>query len=81
LISASDAAVKTYGVTEPISRSFPTTVDLKHSEELEKVLRGFNLFEPEEESQKKEEILGKLNVLVKEWVKQVSISKVSVFSA
>eukprot|EP01114_Cavostelium_apophysatum_P005495 TRINITY_DN1654_c0_g1_i1.p1 TRINITY_DN1654_c0_g1~~TRINITY_DN1654_c0_g1_i1.p1 ORF type:complete len:636 (-),score=113.17 TRINITY_DN1654_c0_g1_i1:158-2065(-) len=66
---------RTFGVTEPISKAYPTALDLKNTEELEKVLRGFGLFESNEESQKREEVLGKLNVIVKEWVRQISISK------
>jgi hypothetical protein len=39
-------------------------------------LREYNLFESVEESRKREEVLGKLNVIVKEWVRQVSVQKV-----
>jgi poly(A) polymerase len=46
-------------------------------DELEKVLREFGLYESDEESQKREEVLGKLNVVVKEWVKKTSIKKVT----
>lgn len=67
---------KTFGVTEPISRAPPTPYDLKLSVDLEQTLRSFKLFEDSEESQKREEALGKLGVLVKEWVRQASIQKV-----
>lgn len=48
---------------------------MKLSEALEALLREAGLYEGREESQKREEVLGKLNVLVKEWVRQLSISK------
>lgn len=67
---------KYLGITEPISLNEPQAQDLKLTSELEKDLRDFNLFESAEESRKREEVLGKLNVIVKEWVRQVSVQKV-----
>lgn len=67
--------VKYLGITEPISIAEPTAQDLKLSAALEKTLREYNLFESVEESRKREEVLGKLNVIVKEWVRQVSVQK------
>jgi poly(A) polymerase len=64
-----------YGITEPISCAFPKAEDLKRTEDLNNVLRGFGLYESEQESQKREEVLGKLDLIVKEWVKQISIKK------
>jgi len=66
---------KFFGVTQPISLAGPTPQDTKICEELEKTLRGYNLMESNEESRKREEVLGKLNVIVKEWVKQTSLKK------
>eukprot|EP01132_Coremiostelium_polycephalum_P010392 gene10392-12763_t len=66
---------QTFGVTEPISLAVPSAMDLRQSQELESTLRSFNLFESTEESRKKEEVLGKLNHLVKEWAKQISLKK------
>ncbi|EGC37259.1 hypothetical protein DICPUDRAFT_150175 [Dictyostelium purpureum] len=63
------------GVTEPISTSPPSALDLKLSNDLENTLISFNLFESPEESRKREEVLGKLNQIVREWAKQVSIKK------
>jgi poly(A) polymerase len=54
----------------------PTAHDLKLTAELEKTLHEFGLYESEEESQKREEVLGKLDVIVREWVRQVSLKKV-----
>lgn len=65
------------GVTPPISLNEPTAYDLKNTVELEKVLKENDLYETAEGSRKREEVLGKLNVIVKEWVRKVSINKVS----
>ncbi|KYQ91138.1 poly(A) polymerase [Tieghemostelium lacteum] len=64
-----------YGVTEPISLSFPTSVDLKFSQDLENTLKSFGLFESQEESKKREEVLGKLNQIVLDWAKKVSLKR------
>eukprot|EP00127_Corallochytrium_limacisporum_P001647 Clim_evm5s74 gene=Clim_evmTU5s74 len=56
----------------PISSKEPDAADLKRSEELEKCLRSFDLFESEAQLQKRQNVLGKLNRLVKEWVVEVS---------
>ena len=64
------------GITEPINIDGPSARDTKYNTELEKALREFDLFESVEESRKREEVLGKLNVIVKEWARQVSIKKV-----
>jgi len=66
---------KVFGVSEPVSRAYPTPYDLKLTGELEKSLRSYNLYESREEGELREEILGKLNVIVKEWVRQASIAK------
>lgn len=77
-----DSGLKQHlGVTEPISLAFPTEQNLKDTAALEKQLRDFGLFESAEESQKREELLGKLNALVKEWIRQVSVRKVSKVSS
>lgn len=61
---------------EPISLALPTPEDIESSRELDQLLHDYGLYEPIEESQKREEVLGKLGVLVKEWVYQVSLQKV-----
>jgi poly(A) polymerase len=69
--------VQRFGVSDPISVAPPTLKDEKLTKLLESVLREFNLFESSEESQKREQALGKLNVLVKEWAKQICLKKVN----
>eukprot|EP01133_Synstelium_polycarpum_P006530 gene6530-7562_t len=67
------AITQTYGVTEPITLAMPDPIDLKRSAELETTLKNFNLFESPEESRKREEVLGKIDQIVKKWVVEVSL--------
>eukprot|EP00808_Paulinella_micropora_P012414 g9583.t1 len=66
-------ARKQWGVTKPVSLSIPTETDKAQNSELEKVLESFNLYEPKEESQKRELVLGELNSLLQEWVQAESL--------
>lgn len=61
-----------YGVTKPISTAGPAEVDLQRSTELEKLLAAAGLYESKEEAVKREEVLGKIDQIVKEWVKQLT---------
>eukprot|EP01099_Mayorella_cantabrigiensis_P005414 TRINITY_DN4332_c0_g1_i1.p1 TRINITY_DN4332_c0_g1~~TRINITY_DN4332_c0_g1_i1.p1 ORF type:complete len:701 (-),score=179.38 TRINITY_DN4332_c0_g1_i1:227-2275(-) len=63
------------GLTEPLSVALPTEEDKERTRELENVLTEFGLYEPTEESERREEVLGKLNAIVKEWVRRVSIAR------
>jgi hypothetical protein len=64
-------------MTDPISLDGPTPVDVESTERLRILLRDeFHLFESEAESQHREEVLGRLDHIAKEWVKAVSIKKV-----
>ncbi|KAF9275870.1 polynucleotide adenylyltransferase [Mortierella antarctica] len=56
------------GVTMPISESFPTKEDLASTERLLQTLKDEGLFESEEESRRREIVLGKLDKMVKEFV-------------
>lgn len=66
------------GVHVPLSLAGPTELDKRSTEALESVLRSHNLFEPESEAQKREEVLGKLNSICNQWVQEVSLEKVSI---
>eukprot|EP00192_Tetraselmis_astigmatica_P004068 CAMPEP_0117666730 /NCGR_PEP_ID=MMETSP0804-20121206/10546_1 /TAXON_ID=1074897 /ORGANISM="Tetraselmis astigmatica, Strain CCMP880" /LENGTH=488 /DNA_ID=CAMNT_0005474323 /DNA_START=443 /DNA_END=1905 /DNA_ORIENTATION=- len=57
---------------QPISEAPPTTVDLNQSASLEKFLRDQGLYETEEESLRREEVLGILDRMVKEWIRKVA---------
>jgi len=63
------------GLTEPLSTALPNEEDKERTRELEHVLEEFGLYEPTEESERREEVLGKLNAIVKEWVRRVSVAK------
>ncbi|URE27909.1 Poly(A) polymerase predicted RNA binding domain [Musa troglodytarum] len=63
------------GVTEPISWSGPTEYDVIKTQELEKYLVDAGLYESQEEAVSREEILGRLDQIVKIWVKKVSRAK------
>lgn len=65
----------TYGVSEPISLATPTEQDRKLTQELEEELKNI-YFESREESEKREQVLGKLTVIVREWVRDLSLKRV-----
>lgn len=66
---------KQLGMTSAISLALPKPEDLIKTEELRKSLEPYKVFETEAELNHRMEILSKLNDLVKEWVKVVSIEK------
>ncbi len=61
--------------TPIVDASFPSERDLKLSAELNELLVANNIFPTPEESQKKELVLGKLNGLVLDWIKEISLSR------
>lgn len=73
--SDSGAPQKTLGMTSAISLAMPKPDDVERSVELEATLEPFNVFENESELNHRMEILSKLNSLVKQWVKDVSVQK------
>lgn len=64
-----------YGVTSPISLAEPKQADVKLSKDLEAAMKPHGMFETVQELTHRMEILSKLDFLVKEWVKEVSIQK------
>ncbi|KAL8130185.1 hypothetical protein V2J09_019340 [Rumex salicifolius] len=60
------------GITEPISWGGPSEDDVVRSQELEKYLEAAGLYESQLEAVSREEVLGRLDQLVKTWVKKVS---------
>ncbi|XP_049397781.1 nuclear poly(A) polymerase 4 isoform X5 [Solanum stenotomum] len=52
---------KKYGVTKPLSLAGPTEADLQRNAELEKFLRESELYESEEETARREEVLRRLD--------------------
>ncbi|KAJ0104502.1 nuclear poly(A) polymerase 1-like [Pistacia vera] len=63
------------GITEPISLGGPTEFDVIKTRELEKYLQDVNLYESQEEAVSREEVLGRLDQIVKTWVKKISRAK------
>lgn len=66
---------KQLGMTSAISTAGPKPEDLEKTVALEKSLEPFNVFESEQELNHRMEILAKLNGLVKQWIKDISVSK------
>ncbi|KAL8234209.1 hypothetical protein R6Q59_020309 [Mikania micrantha] len=63
------------GITEPISLGGPTEYDVIKTNELEQFLVDAGLYETHEEAISREEVLGRLDQIVKIWVKKVSRAK------
>ncbi|XP_058169146.1 poly(A) polymerase type 3, partial [Anopheles ziemanni] len=71
----SGSSTRTLGMTSAISTAEPKPEDFQKTKELEKCLEPYNVFEAESELNHRMEILAKLNTLVKQWVRDVSIAK------
>ncbi|XP_029407061.2 poly(A) polymerase type 3 [Bactrocera dorsalis] len=67
--------VKQLGLTSAISLAEPSTEELLQTAELNKALEPFDVFETQAELNQRMQILAKLNTLVKQWIKDVSIAK------
>lgn len=63
------------GVTQPISLNGPTPEDLKLTASLNEALKTSGFFESEEDSEKREIVLGKLNLIVQKFVKDIARQK------
>jgi hypothetical protein len=74
--AASAAPARRLGMSDPLSLEGPTPSDEAHTAELMAVLRDFGLFEAEEESRQREQVLGTLNSIVQDWAKQVALKQV-----
>lgn len=63
------------GVTSPINTASPKPIEIQRTKELEEILKQYGLFETDEELTHRMEVLGKINQLVKDWIKEVSLRK------
>lgn len=70
-----DSKIPTLGMTSAISTAPPKPSDILKTTELEDSLKPFDVFESEQELNNRMVILGKLYSLVKQWIKDVSISR------
>lgn len=73
--ACSPEVARQYGITNPISLLGPSGSDLQRSRELEKFLVSAGLYESEEESALREEVLAQIDQIVKKWVKQLTREK------
>uniref|UniRef100_A0A8C8H7M6 polynucleotide adenylyltransferase n=1 Tax=Oncorhynchus tshawytscha TaxID=74940 RepID=A0A8C8H7M6_ONCTS len=64
-----------YGITSPISLAQAKEADLVLTHRLTEALKPYGVFEEELELQRRIHVLGKLNTLVKEWIRDVSETK------
>ena len=63
------------GVTPPISLNGPTPEELKQTEALVAALHASGFFESEEDSERREIVLGRLNLIVQKFVKATARAK------
>ena len=76
ILLPSGKPVNTYlGMTSPISLSGPETADIELTKTLVKALEPHGCFETESELTHRMEVLAKLNTLIKDWIKEISIEK------
>lgn len=68
----SQQLLKNFGITSPISLASPKETDCVLTQKLIETLKPFSVFEEEQELQRRILILGKLNNLVKEWIRDIS---------
>ncbi|CAF3233829.1 unnamed protein product [Rotaria socialis] len=71
----SQTTVRSYGITQPISTKTPDPSDITATKSLEDTLRSYDYFESSEELSHRVQVMAKLNVLVREWIRNVSLSK------
>ena len=65
------------GITKPLSNTGSVgKLEEEKSLELENTLRDFGLFESTVETRKREEVLGKLNQIIKKWIYDCCIQQV-----
>ncbi|XP_058189793.1 nuclear poly(A) polymerase 4 isoform X2 [Rhododendron vialii] len=69
---AAPVTAKKYGVTKPISVAGPTEVDFQRNTDLEKLLIDSGLYESNEDAAKREAVLGRIEEVVKRWVKHLT---------
>ncbi|KAK0410852.1 hypothetical protein QR680_005362 [Steinernema hermaphroditum] len=69
------SSVPYLGVSQPISEQLPLEADILETERLVSTLHSFNFFEPDEELQKRMEVLRQINSMVKEWIVAVTEAK------
>ncbi|KAJ3042041.1 polynucleotide adenylyltransferase [Rhizophlyctis rosea] len=69
------AQVKQYGVTPPVSTSPPTPRDLEITDRLRKTLEEMGQFESDQELQQRQQVLGELSNLFREFVQRINLQQ------
>lgn len=64
-----------FGVTDPISTAGPTPEDIQETTKMIEYLQETGFFESEEEGEKREAVLGRLNTAIKEFVRETAKRK------
>jgi poly(A) polymerase Pap1 len=67
---------RSYGVSAPLSLDFPTAKDIELTKKLKDTLKNYSVFETDAELRHRMDVLHKINTLFKNWIKEISISKV-----
>ncbi|CAF1346094.1 unnamed protein product [Adineta steineri] len=71
----SQTPVRSFGITQPISTKYPDPQDYMTTQSLEDTLRSYDYFESSDELSHRVQVMAKLNVLVREWIRNVSLAK------
>ena len=71
----SQTPIRSYGITQPISTKGPDPSDYIATKNLEDTLRSYDYFESSEELSHRVQVMAKLNILVREWIRSVSLTK------
>ena len=71
----SQAPVRSFGITQPISTKGADPSDYVATKSLEDTLRSYDYFESSEELSHRVQVMAKLNVLVREWIRNASLTK------
>ncbi|XXG48170.1 hypothetical protein AAC387_Pa02g2686 [Persea americana] len=64
-----------YGISKPISLSAPTKLDMERNSRLEQFLEESGLYETKEDDENRKKVLGLLDRVIKDWVKNLTKKK------
>ncbi|UJR25176.1 hypothetical protein I4U23_006531 [Adineta vaga] len=68
-------SIRSYGITQPISMKGPDPSDRIATDNLEETLRSYDYFESDAELSHRVDVMAKLDGLVRQWIRDVSIAK------
>ncbi|XP_071963960.1 poly(A) polymerase beta-like [Antedon mediterranea] len=71
----SSQETKVYGITSPISLAEPRPEDLKLTSDLVEAMKPHGVFEDDTELAHRVDVLLKLDTMVKQWIKDISLKK------